>query len=302
MDAFLNFWANAPILKLIFFIVFIIILMIIGNLAGFQLTLNPLKISFDRKNKKIEEIKKELEEKSNRLEKEKLELESSKKRNDEIFLGIIKSIIDKSVEYGDDVSQERKRIYDCQMDRVESKFKTLRDNIAEEYANKKNNGNMIFVKTILKECFNDIVIKNFSDMCKKDRMHEKQQGDFIEEQRRIFINKDLTKNLRIRLLNFFSVKQTNKSLNLSFIDEGLLKTLEKYDSEIIDKAVECANDCWELSESFWKTSSKRKDELYKSIDESVKIYIGEKEFNELSENNKKWYDKIPTKMDLKAYD
>lgn len=298
-DAIANFSLNASTIRLIIvstiIIIGIIIILIAGNLAGAQLAFNPLRLSFDRKNKKIEE-------KNNKLEKEKIELENNKKRNNEIFLGIIKSIIDKSVEYGDDISQERKRIYDCQMDRVESKFKTLRDNIAEEYANKKNNGNMVFVKTILKECFNDIVIKSFSDMCKKDRMHEKQQGDFIEEQRKIFINKDLTKNLRIRLLNFFSAKQANKSLNLNFIDEGLLKTLEKYDSEIIDKAVECANDCWELSESFWKTSNKRKDELYKSIDESVKIYIGEKEFNELSENSKKWYDKIPTKMDLKAYD
>lgn len=298
-DAIANFSLNASTIRLIIvptiIIIGIVIILIAGNLAGAQLAFNPLKLSFDRKNKKIE-----LE--NNKLEKEKIELENNKKRNNEIFLGIIKNIIDKSVEYGDDISQERKRIYDCQMDRVESKFKTLRDNIAEEYANKKNNGNMIFVKTILKECFNDIVIKSFSDMCKKDRMHEKQQGDFIEEQRRIFINKDLTKNLRIRLLNFFSAKQAGKSLNLTFIDEGLLKTLEKYDSEIINKAVECANDCWELSENFWKTSNKRKNELYKSIDESVKIYIGEKEFNELSENSKKWYDKIPTKMDLKAYD
>lgn len=217
-----------------------------------------------------------------------------------ILINSIDQIVYSSIEYGDDISSERRGLYSSQMRYVMGVFSSLRETIINNYKSKYNEKNTTIVETLLKEAFEVNIIDRFDVICRKDGLRKDSETDFVDNQRAMFVN-----GLGKRVINFLGRNVTsNKNmsdLSLSFMDENFINLIKKsYTTEIEDKAIEALKFCYNKAKSFYDTVEEKKRILYEKINTNVKICISNKEYEENNLDNHEWYkgEKIPTHLEL----
>lgn len=206
------------------------------------------------------------------------------------FNSVVQQIIDYSVENGNQASLKRQQLYDSQMRYIKDRFDGLTTAILFEYSHSVSKASYI-LDVIWNLSLHNTIINKLENICRADKLVERSKDKLIEEHRSLIENSypSLVMDLKKYL-----TKDTNDSngISLSFIDEGLLETLDRHKIDISAAITDCLEHSWEEANSYFEELKELRKQLSNNVTNALKSYLPSDQHSMLPTE---WYDydKLP---------